>query len=741
MENKKVVMSLSEILEKKQKLAKSKPIELKAEVKEPIVKSKVIKKDRKKKGVVSVLEAKQEKTNIEKDVSNSALNMNLHKLAKTKETIQPEKPNVITSDNSKIQSDNMKVQLPEVTKPSLSKYTRETDEQIFNKYISQLNNVSGQNRANYLQQIYNMVGDEEYNNLVNKKILLDISSQPFSDIEKLKEYVTKASNNILVISPFDASFVTNLKNIQLEGRGVLCVEESFVVSDYINNLNIPNLTIDNKFPLAFIESYSFVRNILNTDLVYANFRYASPQMVLSLLNLIYGLNEYNQSSSKSIILSSLKNYGDKINIRELILSLPVHTALSMLLGEDYYRNLDKKIYEKYYQLITKASEKSDFTGSGFGDPNYEENIFGGTFAGTTKNPNPAILYNFPDSQIKISSIPLTTKIIYKQNEYYKMGKSVTKSRKNLIEEGKEGATDDIIAIYSDKSLTTRTAPPEESTGSFMEGIGNIISYNQQTGLYTIKNQNDEKVEKKRNYFILAQKAIHEVSSIDKETLANNTIEPEPVQPDLNYTQDELKSVDSIPIPTNADVLEMEDPELVAQLNKANESVDSVVVNPRNIINPITQEDIAQALQPEIMQPETMPTNTPAAVETTAGASPNSNPALEVTPPTVGTNSAIESIKSSSNNGNAEPVPEDANPSRVKDEGLIIEPLDSSSTESSTTESAISEAPATTLEEEERKYLENLINETNKKFKIQSFKKLFETKRYNNPMLYTYLIEL
>jgi hypothetical protein len=762
MDNKKVVMSLSEILEKKQKLAKSKPIELKAEVKEPVIKSKVIKKDRKKKGVVSVLEAKQEKTNIEKDVTNSALNMNLHKLAKTKETIQPEKPNVITSDNSKIQSDNMKVQLPEVTKPSLSKYNRESDEQIFNKYISQLNNVSGQHRANYLQEIYNMVGYENYNDLVNKKILLDISSQPYSDVEKLKEYVTKSSNDILVISPFDASFVTMLKNIQLDGRNVLCVEESFVVSDYINSLNIPNLTIANKFPLAFIESYSFVRNILNTDLVYANFRYASPQTVLSLLCLIYGLNEYNKSSSKSIILSSLKNYGDKLNIRELLLSVPVHIALSILLGENYDKNLDKKIYDKYYSMLTKTSENVE--GAGFSKkedyPDYKEVIFGGTFNGTALNPNPAVIKTLPDRRIKITSIPLNTAIIYKDHAYFKMSKVSMQKIKDVMMDGKE-MKNNYLVLYSDKSITTRTKNKDENqTGSFMEGVGELIKYNTETKKFIIKNQEGQTIEIGKNYFVLCyQVDKQEISQNDITTLDDSTIDPYIEEDNYDYTveslpptEQDIEALNNYPVPKPEDVLDNTD--------------DSVKVNPRlqPYVRTVQIPTAPQMAQTESATAELLPTTrptetTPAAVETTASANPNADIPNDVRAPVVQSEgSSVESIVSSHDNSGASTPASSGSASSssadAKDIGLLFSPIgnlnehmviqpdtlkDALEEEDSSSSSANSSED--TFDSSEMQYLQNLINETNKRFKIQSFKKLFETKRYNNPMLYTYLIEL
>jgi hypothetical protein len=728
MDNKKVVMSLSEILEKKQKLAKSKPIELKAEVKEPIVKSKVIKKDRKKKGVVSVLEAEQKKTNIEKDVSNSALNMNLHKLAKTKETIQPEKPNVITSDNSKIQSDNMKVQLPEVTKPSLSKYTRETDEQIFNKYISQLNNVSGQNRADYLNEIYNMVGYEEYNNLVNKKILLDISSQPFSDIEKLKEYVTKASNNILVISPFDASFVTMLKNIQLEGRGVHCVEESFVVSDYIRNLNIPNLTISNDFPLSFIQSYYFVSDIINADLVYANFRYASPQMVLSLLSLIYGMNEYNQTSSKNIILSSIKNLGDKLNIRELILSLPVHTALSMLLGENYDMNLDKKIYEKYYSMLTKTDENIKGGAINEDYPKYDEVIFGGTFFGTSQNPNPAVISKLPDKQIRITAIPLNSTIIYKEKAYHKMTKKTMEKIKQTSMDGKE-LKNNYLVLYSDKSITTRTKSKDsEYTGSFMTGAGELVRYNTETKKFIIKNANGENIEIGKNYFILCyQVDKQEISKNDIKTLEDSTIDP--VNDDEEYdftveplptTEQDIEALNNYPIPTKDEVLKKGINIPTAPIFKEQENAKSELL-------PITRET------------ETTPT----AVETTSSANPNNDIQNEVIAPVVQSEgSTVETTASTADNsGSSTPASSSSENTSNADKSDYADSKDDNTIIENTYFQDSPIESDETFNADEMQYLQNLINETNKRFKIQSFKKLFETKRYNNPILYTYLVEL
>ena len=145
MENKKVVMSLSEILEKKEKLAKSKPIQSKNEVKEPVVKSKVISRKKSKNALVSTIDKKDKIESIEKDVTPYSKNKGLIRLKPQKQELKKPKSNVISSDVSKIQSDNQKVNLNEIVKESKSVVKRESDEQLFNKYIQQLNNISGQN--------------------------------------------------------------------------------------------------------------------------------------------------------------------------------------------------------------------------------------------------------------------------------------------------------------------------------------------------------------------------------------------------------------------------------------------------------------------------------------------------------------------------------------------------------------------------------------------------------------------
>jgi hypothetical protein len=596
--------------------------------------------------------------------------------------------------------------------------------------------VSGQNRADYLNEIYNMAGYEEYNNLVNKKILLDISSQPFSDIEKLKEYVTKSSNNILVISPFDASFVTNLKNIQLEGRGVHCVEESYVVSDYIKSLNIPNLTISNDFPLSFIQSYYFVSDIINVDLVYANFRYASPQMVLSLLSLIYGMNEYNQTSSKNIILSSIKNLGEKLNIRELLLSIPVHTALSILLGENYDMNLDKKIYEKYYSMLTKTDENIKGGAINEDYPDYEEVIFGGTFNGTSLNPNPAIISKLPDKQIRITAIPLNSTIIYKEKAYHKMTKKTMEKIKETSMDGKE-LKNNYLVLYSDKSITTRTKSKDsEYTGSFMIGAGELVRYNTETKKFIIKNANGENIEIGKNYFVLCyQVDKQEISKNDIKTLEDSTIDPVNDDEDYDYTveslpptEQDIEALNNYPIPSKEEVLKKGINIPTAPIFKE-------------------QENAISELLPTTRQTET----TPASVETTASANPNNDIQNEVIAPVVQSEgSSVESIASTNDNSGASTplTSRTENTSNADKEKIDSkddkEKIDTKDDNTIIENTYFQDSPIESDESfnsDEMQYLQNLINETNKRFKIQSFKKLFETKRYNNPMLYTYLIEL
>jgi len=802
MAEKRVVMSLSEILEKKQKLAKSQPIESKNAVKGLVDKSKVVKKSTKSNKITSILKVENKKQSIEKDVNLKTANMRLHKMAKAKEEVEKPLSNVITVDSSKIQSEPVKI--PEVVKPTLSKYTRETDEQIFNKYIHQLNVISGQKRGDYLSLIHNMVGNTVYNELVSQKILADISSQPFSDIEKLKEYVNKANNNLLVISPFDASFATLLKTAQLDGRRVKVVEESQVVSDYIRELNIPNLSIINRFPLEYIESYEFITDIADVDLAYANFRYASPQEVLSLLNLIFAMNEFNKTSGKNILLSSLRNYGDKFNIRDLILSVPVHAALKMLIGENYEKTIPAKIYEKFYTMITRTRE--NISGSGFGN----DAIFGGAFKGTKLNPNPDELTRFPDPEIRITSIPLTTEIIYSGEVYHKINTEDTVSMKTNIEEGQVNLKEvHLLAIYSDRSITSRIRKKKgnnkkesdnaesdnaesnkkesdnaesdnaesnkkesdnaesdnaesnkEDTikkGSYMRGLGILLSYNQKSGLYSIRNADGTITQTGKNYFVLAIKNEHESGKNDMQTLDNSNIDFQPdIMPDIPFD-----------VSNTADLPEMEPQPIEDEPNLTrtgmNDTTDSVVVHPRNM--PTTTSRVL---------PVTEEGNVSTAIETTASAAPNANPAISVTPPSVnGDNSTVESLNSTNDNAGAadasasdmpiSPIKAEDSAS-VKSEHEIINPLsfdwltDSSIKTKSTASDNSSEMPELTtertqppseetdfnsaeLDDNEKQYLDNLVKLTNEKFKIASFKKLFETKRPNNPVLHTYLISL
>jgi hypothetical protein len=119
-------------------------------------------------------------------------------------------------------------------------------------------------------------------------------------------------------------------------------------------------------------------------------------------------------------------------------------------------------------MLTKTSENVE--GAGFSKkedyPDYKEVIFGGTFSGTSLNPNPAVIKNLPDRRIKITSIPLNTTIIYKDHAYFKMSKVSMQKIKEVMMDGKE-MKNNYLVLYSDKSITTRTKNKDENHGTLM----------------------------------------------------------------------------------------------------------------------------------------------------------------------------------------------------------------------------------------------------------------------------------
>jgi hypothetical protein len=379
-------------------------------------------------------------------------------------------------------------------------------------------------------------------------------------------------------------------------------------------------------------------------------------------------------------------------------------------------------------MLTKTDENIKGGAINEDYPKYDEVIFGGTFFGTSQNPNPAVISKLPDKQIRITAIPLNSTIIYKEKAYHKMTKKTMEKIKQTSMDGKE-LKNNYLVLYSDKSITTRTKSKDsEYTGSFMTGAGELVRYNTETKKFIIKNANGENIEIGKNYFILCyQVDKQEISKNDIKTLEDSTIDP--VNDDEEYdftveplptTEQDIEALNNYPIPTKDEVLKKGINIPTAPIFKEQENAKSELL-------PITRET------------ETTPT----AVETTSSANPNNDIQNEVIAPVVQSEgSTVETTASTADNsGSSTPASSSSENTSNADKSDYADSKDDNTIIENTYFQDSPIESDETFNADEMQYLQNLINETNKRFKIQSFKKLFETKRYNNPILYTYLVEL
>jgi hypothetical protein len=262
----------------------------------------------------------------------------------------------------------------------------------------------------------------------------------------------------------------------------------------------------------------------------------------------------------------------------------------------------------------------------------------------------------------------------------------------------------------------------------MTGAGELVRYNTETKKFIIKNANGENIEIGKNYFILCyQVDKQEISKNDIKTLEDSTIDP--VNDDEEYdftveplptTEQDIEALNNYPIPTKDEVLKKGINIPTAPIFKEQENAKSELL-------PITRET------------ETTPT----AVETTSSANPNNDIQNEVIAPVVQSEgSTVETTASTADNsGSSTPASSSSENTSNADKSDYADSKDDNTIIENTYFQDSPIESDETFNADEMQYLQNLINETNKRFKIQSFKKLFETKRYNNPILYTYLVEL